>query len=241
MASISNDKAILNELINGDKDLHTLTAKIVFSYIPKDMSAKEVKKKFHKERQLAKGYEFAFNYGGNAYTIKRNFGISDQEANKIYNSYMSGFNGLKRYQDFRRRDWLDKGYILISPLTGHKVFIPEWEEIKSNPNDNFKRRSDYDRSSVNYPIQGAGSMCLRFSLINFFKWLRENNLLFKVLLCVAPYDEINCEAPAEIADKVAAQLQEEMRYAGSIFCTRCTLDSELSTLENGELPTYWVH
>lgn len=61
MGDIANDKAILNELINGDKDLHTLTAKIVFDYIPKDMTAKEVKKQFHKERQLSKGYEFAFN------------------------------------------------------------------------------------------------------------------------------------------------------------------------------------
>lgn len=61
MGDIANDKAILNELINGDKDLHTLTAKIVFDYIPKDMTAKEVKTKFHKERQLSKGYEFAFN------------------------------------------------------------------------------------------------------------------------------------------------------------------------------------
>lgn len=61
MGDIANDKAILNELINGDKDLHTLTAKIVFPYIPRDMTAKEVKKVYHKERQLSKGYEFAFN------------------------------------------------------------------------------------------------------------------------------------------------------------------------------------
>lgn len=61
MGDIANDKSILNELINGDKDLHTLTAKIVFPYIPRDMTAKEVKKVYHNERQLSKGYEFAFN------------------------------------------------------------------------------------------------------------------------------------------------------------------------------------
>lgn len=61
MGDMANDKAIIHELTYGDKDLHTLTAKIVFNYIPKDMTAKEVKKQFHKERQLSKGYEFAFN------------------------------------------------------------------------------------------------------------------------------------------------------------------------------------
>lgn len=58
MASIANDKAMINELMYGEKDLHTLTAKLVFDYIPKEMTAKEVKEKFHSERAKAKGYEF---------------------------------------------------------------------------------------------------------------------------------------------------------------------------------------
>lgn len=60
MASVSDDKAMINELMYGEKDLHTLTAKIVFDYIPKDMKANEVKKKFHEERSLAKRYEFNY-------------------------------------------------------------------------------------------------------------------------------------------------------------------------------------
>ena len=61
MADMANDTAMINELTYGEKDLHTLTAKIVFPEIPKDMPVSEVKKKFHDERQKAKGYEFAFN------------------------------------------------------------------------------------------------------------------------------------------------------------------------------------
>jgi len=62
MASIANDKAMIHELMEGEKDLHTLTAKIVYPEIPKDMSADEVKKEYHDYRKKAKGYEFAFNY-----------------------------------------------------------------------------------------------------------------------------------------------------------------------------------
>lgn len=217
MADISNDKAILHELIYGDKDLHTLTAKIVFDYIPKDMPAKEVKEKFHKERQLSKGYEFAFNYAGNANTIKGNFGLTDGEANRIYNAYMSGFDGLKKYQEFRKKDWWEKGYIALSPITGYKAFIYDYKYLKktqesfkepgfwdyyremkkSNPScgtvlkvkEFFKRKSDSDRQSVNYPIQHCGAACYKVSMINFFEYLRKNNLLFKVLLTVAPYDK----------------------------------------------------
>ena len=41
---------------------------------------------------------------------------------------MNGFSGLKRYQDFRRRDWVDKGYILLNGLTKHKAFIYDYNE-----------------------------------------------------------------------------------------------------------------
>lgn len=181
MADVSNDKAIIHELTYGDKDLHTLTAKIVYNYIPKDMSAKEVKTKFHKERQLSKGYEFAFNYAGTASTIKRNFGLTDEEANRIYNAYMSGFDGLKKYQEFRKKDWWQKGFINLNPKVGYKAYIYDWNYLKATQKsfrepgfwdyyrelkasgepsytvakvkEFFKRKSDSDRQSVNYPMK----------------------------------------------------------------------------------------
>ena len=84
-------------------------------------------------------------------------------------------------------------------------------------------------------------MCLRVSLINFFEWLRKENLLFKVFICIPPYDEINVEAPEEIAETVAQKLYECMINAGSYFCDKCKLDAEISRLHNGELPDYWIH
>lgn len=269
MGDMADDKAILNELNYGDKDLHTLTAKIVFDYIPKDMSAKDVKKIYHKERQLSKGYEFAFNYSGNDTTIKRNFGLTDEEAKRIYDSYMSGFDGLKRYQDFRRKDWWQKGYIELNSVVGYRAHIYDyaylkslqqsfrepgfWEyyremkqecpscETVSKVREFFGRKSDSDRQSVNYPIQHTGALCYKVSMINFFEYLKRNNLLFKVLITITPYDEINCEAPEEIAEEVATSLHEIMVKAGAFFVKKCKLDAEISRLEDGSLPTYWVH
>ena len=211
MASIANDKAMINELTYGEKDLHTLTAKIVFNYIPKDMSAKEVKEKFHKERSLAKGYEFAFNYAGNADTIKRNFGLSDEEASRIYNAYMSGFNGLKKYQENQKKFWFNHGYILLNQLTKHKAFIYDYEELmadkewmssldwdyyrqmkKECPDCDtvqrvkhyFKRKAASDKQSVNYLIQGTGAVIFKVALTEFFKWIVANNLFNKVKICI---------------------------------------------------------
>lgn len=268
MASIANDEAIIKELTEGSGDIHSLTAYMSYHEIPRDTNIKDIKKKYHNLRQEAKGIEFAINYGGDANTISKNKGIPIEDAKKIYNAYMSGFKGLKKYQDFRRRDWFNKGYILLNPLTGHKTYIYDYKELQADKEwmstldwnyyremkiacpkcetvqrvrHFFKRKSASEKQSINYPIQATGSMCLRVSMINFFEYLRSNNLLFKVLICVTPYDEINCEAPAEIADTVVKVLYNCMVKAGSYFCTRCKLDADVSYDENGNLPTYWIH
>lgn len=84
-------------------------------------------------------------------------------------------------------------------------------------------------------------MCLRVSLINFFEYLRKNNLLFKVLITITPYDEINCEAPKDLAGNIAKILYDYMIKAGAYFCTKCKLDADISYDSNGDLPNYWIH
>ena len=212
----------------------------------------------------------AINYGGDANTIHQNKGIPLADAKAIYDNYMKGFSGLKKYQDFRRKDWFDKGYILLSPITGHKAYIYDYDDLladkkrMSSPNWDwdyyrqmkeecpscdtvqmvrhfFKRKSASEKQSINYPIQAAGSMCLRFSMIYFWEYIIANNLQEKVKICVAPYDEINVEAPEEIAEEVANTIYNCMVRAGAIFCTRCKLDADISRNKDGSLPNHWVH
>ena len=90
-------------------------------------------------------------------------------------------------------------------------------------------------------IQATGAFCLRVSLINFFNWIIENNLFNIVKISIIPYDEINCEAPKEIAEEVTSKLYYYMIKAGKFFCTRCKLDADISRLEDGSLPSYWIH
>lgn len=57
LASIANDKAIINELTYGSKDIHSLTAYMSYPEIPRDTPIKDIKKLFHHLRQDAKGIE----------------------------------------------------------------------------------------------------------------------------------------------------------------------------------------
>ena len=84
-------------------------------------------------------------------------------------------------------------------------------------------------------------MCLRVALINLFNFICENGLFNIVKINVTPYDEINCEAPAEIAEGVALTVYNCMIKAGKIFCTKCFLDADISREKDGSLPNYWIH
>ena len=268
LASIANDELMLKELNEGSGDIHSLVASLVFKDEIGDTPLKDIKKKFHNLRQIAKGYEFLVAYGGDANTIQQNYGKSKEEAEQIYNSYMNGLKGVQKYQQFCRKDVMDKGYILLNPLTKHKAYIYDYDKLidiknefstefwdkyrelkASNPSHPiveevryfFKRKSASEKQSINYRIQATGAFCLRVSLINFFNWIIENNLFNIVKISIIPYDEINCEAPKEIAEEVTSKLYYYMIKAGKFFCTRCKLDADISRLPNGGLPNYWIH
>lgn len=259
MASIANDKAMLDELINGSGDLHSLTARMMFDEIPNDMPLERIKKEYHDLRQKAKGYEFLINYGGDYNTMMKNFGLPKKHAKELYDKYMSGFSGLRDYQEWRRRDVLNKGYILLNPITGHKAFIYDWEHLceldselgtdeakymLGRSGDNVyktdsvhlrKRLSDSMKQSINYVIQGTGALCFKLASIKLFNYLRKNNLLFTVKYCIPCHDEINLEAPENIAKEIGDILIKCMEEGGKPFCTRAHLSADIS------IEDYWVH
>ena len=82
---------------------------------------------------------------------------------------------------------------------------------------------------------------MKTAMINFFTWIRRNNLLFRVLLCVMPYDEVCFEAPEPVAEKCAQKMRECMVKSGEYFVTKCKLDAEISYDKDGKLPNYWIH
>ena len=81
--------------------------------IPRDTKIEDIKKLYHNWRQKAKSIEFAINYGGDYNTISKNDGIPVEEAKEIYDNFMEGFPGIKRYQDYCRMAVMRDGYILL--------------------------------------------------------------------------------------------------------------------------------
>ena len=271
LASVTNDPALLELYTTGCRDLHSLTAYISYpKLIPRDTKISDIKALYPGLRQDAKGIEFAIGYGGDGNTISQNSGIPLNESKEIYESYMKGFPGVKKYQDYCRKEVINKGYILMNPITGHRAHLEDWDNIWKKVRDFTRQpgywetfqemkfdnpyskevhyiglwkrqKSDFEKASINYRIQNRGAMATKLSGIYLFKWIINNNLQNKVKICLQIHDEWNCECPAEMAEELAKVLQQCMEKGAKPFCPRLPLSSGLSRLKDGNIPNYWIH
>jgi DNA polymerase I-like protein with 3'-5' exonuclease and polymerase domains len=112
------------------RDGHSFVAKMCF---PKDLDGvaeKDVKKVRKDLRDLAKKARFCFNYNGQAPTMATNCNIPIDFATKIYNNYFKRFNGIANYFKVQKRDMWNRGYILISKITGLRAYIYDYPILK---------------------------------------------------------------------------------------------------------------
>ena len=128
---LSNDRewiAFYND--SAQRDGHSFVAKMCF---PKDLDGvaeKDVKKVRKDLRDLAKKARFCFNYNGQAPTMATNCNIPVDFATEIYNNYFKRFNGIASYFKVQKRDMWNRGYILISKITGLRAYIYDYPILK---------------------------------------------------------------------------------------------------------------
>ena len=264
IASVSKDEKMIDLFEHGCGDVHSLVAYMSYpNIIPRDTKIEDIKKLYHNWRQKAKSIEFAINYGGDYNTISKNDGIPVEEAKEIYDNFMEGFPGIKRYQDYCRAAVMRDGYILLNPLTGHRAHIYDAEELKEthnkmqepgfweyyqnvrkrNPQDEIvqevrhymQRKAASEKQSINYRIQNRGAMCFKLSSIKLFNWIVDHKLIDKVKLCLPAHDEFNLECPAAIKEQVGKVLIDCMIAGGKPFCPNVFLGADI------DINDHWVH
>ena len=264
IASVSADKAMIDLFETGCGDVHSLVAYMSYpNIIPRDTRIEDIKKLYHEQRQDAKGIEFAVNYGGDAHTIASNKGLPIKEAEKIYSDFMKGFPGIYRYQQYCRKEVMNKGYILMNPVLGHRAHIydAEWQKRMSDKMSDrdftsyyweMKKTAPYcdtvqevkkfnsrkaasEKQSINYRIQNRGACCTKLALIKFFNWIVSHNYQDIVKICAIVHDEINVECPESMKEEVSDILVKCMVAGGKPFCPNVFLGADVS------IGDHWIH
>lgn len=109
-------------------DGHSYVAKLCFPKELDTVKLEDVKKERPDLRQKAKSANFAIKFGGVGFTISNNLSISPEEGEAIYKAYMDAFPGIKKYFDKVFKEADDKGYVLISKVSGAKSYFDFWDE-----------------------------------------------------------------------------------------------------------------
>lgn len=262
-ADVYNDEEMRKEFTERTGDTHAMFAWAVFRKECEACgctSALDVKKKAPQWRTKVKGVEFAYLFGAAAPTIAKSAGCSEEQAQKYIDDLDKFFAGRTAFVKKGSKFVRTNGYVLISPITGHKVywwdwqdwkirqesFTPEfWEEYRQKHKgtgdeiaimvrQHFQAASKYDRYALNSPTQGTGAIILKDAITQLFNYIVDNNLFNKVKLCAVIHDEINCEYPEELVT-FPQTLATIMQSSAAKYCKSLPIPAE-PTVNH-----YWVH
>lgn len=125
-ADFTGDEAMTAAVVN-NKDLHCMFARVLFPEIA-ELTDEEIMSKHKSKRQDAKSPRFAFNYGGNAYTIHVNEGIPMDKAKEIEIAYKELHSGIYVWGDKVYNTAIVKGY--IESVDGWKLKLPKYDIFK---------------------------------------------------------------------------------------------------------------
>ena len=261
MADFSQDKAMMDVFLKGE-DMHSTVAYMLYvDDIPRDTSIKDIKKLYKHLRQEAKGPEFCFAYAGNDSTLVQQYGMSPEKAKSIYDNYMKGFPGIAKFQAAQKKFVVDHGYILISPVTGHRSYWWDWkywkkvqssfdsqfweeyrayhkgtgDSIAKKVSIHFKAKTKYEKNACNSPLQGSGAIIFKIFCKMLFDWVVDNGYFNIIKFCIPVHDELNIECPKTLQEIADAKLGEVMKEAAKPFLKTLVLDSD------SEVSDHWIH
>lgn len=128
---LTQDKAWI-EFYNdpAERDGHAFVAKMIFPDELKDIPENEVKAKRKDLRDAAKPARFTFNYNGTAPALAANTGKPLEFCEKCFKTYFNAFKGIDNFFKVSKKNMWNRGYILISELTGLRAYIYDWPILK---------------------------------------------------------------------------------------------------------------
>ena len=204
----------------------------------------------------------AKQFGGSAFAISGSLGCSMEEAQKFSDYYDQGFKGVTAFKEKGSRFVRAYGYIIINPITGHRIYWWDWKKwkeveqkykspswnwdnykqchkgtgdmVEQEVREHFKAASKWDRLALNSPTQGTGAIIIKSAATNLFKWIITNNLFNKVKLCALIHDEAVCEFPKELSN-FPKILETIMEQSAAKYCKSLPIPAE------AEVGDHWIH
>jgi len=208
MVEESKDENIKDILLK-NQDVHLKTAKDAFGAdIPYEALSRDHPdyakycKVFKKERAKAKIFNFALPYGKGAFGFSKDYGISEEEAQKILDNYFAKNFNLKLAMDRAKREVETTG--TVTYLSGRKR---HFRKIKSGDWEGYPKKAM--RQAFNAKIQGFGGDMMRIAMN---KIRAEAKLFpsFDIKLLATVHDEVVCSCKEEYVAEASKLIKQCM-------------------------------
>lgn len=143
LAQVSGVKALRDFFIKGNKtfgkDFHSFVATNMFRIMRGDPHLIIQKDTHPDERTKAKSLTFSNNYGAGAYSISKQLGVSEEEAQEFIDAYFDGLPGLRENFERVKGKAVKRGWIEIDAFTRQRYFFPHFKEM----NDAYKKATSF--------------------------------------------------------------------------------------------------
>lgn len=228
-ANITNESKWIEEFEEGDGDLHTLTARIVYG--DKKINSLDPEGSKHKRlRGNAKAANFAVLYGGGGGAIANSTGIPYEEGKEILNKMLSGLPAFSRWKKETIRKAHQDEY--IETFIGRKVRLDRINDAES------WLKAKQERKAVNSVIQGtAGGDVLKYSMGAVYREMKKRGWLDRVRMFATIHDELVFDIDNDILEEAIDAVCERMTEFADKVNWRVPLEVDVE-LDKRWQPTY---
>jgi DNA polymerase-1 len=191
LAHLSEDPGLIETFLN-DQDIHQETAARVF--------ADSTQLFPEEQRRRAKIINFSIIYGATAFSLARELGDSNAEAQAFIDLYYEKYPKVKQYLEKSVTDASETGMAIT--LFGRKRPVPELKQ-KDRSAQQFGRRI-----ALNTPIQGTAADLMKKAMIDIGHDIKKHGLRTKMILQV--HDELVFEVPKSEVEKTETLVKKRM-------------------------------
>jgi len=191
LAHLSEDPALMETFL-ADRDVHAETARRVFgeaaSLFPEEM------------RRRAKIINFSIIYGTSAFSLAKELGTSNHEAQGFIDRYFSQHPKVAEFLEKTVAEAAERGY--TTTIFGRIRQVPELKQ-----KDKVAQQAGR-RIALNAPIQGSAADIMKKAMIDIYREIKRRRLKTKMILQV--HDELVFEVPEEERAEVETLVKEKM-------------------------------
>ena len=197
LAHLSEDPALIETFLH-DRDVHAETADRVFG------NASSLFKE--EQRRRAKIINFSMIYGASAFSLARELGTSNAEAQMFIDLYYEKYPKVHEFLEKIVANAQEKGF--SETLFGRKRQVPELKQTERYAQQAGRR------IALNTPIQGTAADLMKKAMIDIWRELKKRDLKSRMILQV--HDELVFEVPDEEKDEVEPLVKKKMEDVFSL-------------------------